>query len=105
MDCLGDRYGEPCLCGVELRPRNLNSVLAFARELLCKSPANAGLQQPGTAPGVIFVVTLLSLHLVRSFRIFINKAPQEYRPQIVGVMLFLGLLRSPHKHIHPSAWI
>lgn len=103
LDCLSNCYRDPCLCGVEPRPRNLNSVLYFARKLLCKFPN--GFQQPGTVPGIIMVVTLFSLQLVRSFRIFINMAPQEYRQQNVSVMLLIGLLRSPYRYICRSVWI
>jgi len=93
------------LCGAELKPRNLDSVLAFATELLCKSPARAALQNPGAVPGIILVVTLFSLCLVRSFRIFIIMAPQEYKQQIISVTFLLAFLRSPYKYIRPSAWI
>lgn len=76
LECVGDCYREPCLCG-EMRPRNLNSVPAFATGLLCKSPAHAGLQQPGTVAGITCVLTLSSLCILRSFRIFMNKASHE----------------------------
>lgn len=43
---------------VFVETRDLNSVPAFAPGLLCKSPAHAGLQHPGTVPGITFVLPL-----------------------------------------------
>lgn len=76
LECVGGCLREPCLCG-EMRSRDLNSVPAFATGLLSKSPAHIGLQHLGTAPGITFVLTLPSLHFVRSLRIFRKKAPHE----------------------------
>lgn len=72
LDCLDDylvpcactTIMELCFCNVELWPRNLDSVLDFARELMYESLASAGLQQPGAVPGIMFVVTLFSLQAV-----------------------------------------